>query len=134
ADFISSRFAVWGGIDAVILVIAADEGVMPQTREHLAILELLGIDRGVVALSKRDLVDDEWAGLVRTEVRAALAGTPLADAPIVEVSATTRRGLEALIASLEAVRGAAPPRRDGGRPRPPRDRAVTETGIRAVAP
>src|SRR5205814_7709994 len=66
--FIRNMLAGVGGIDAVLLVVAADEGVMPQTREHLAILELLGIDRGVVALAKRDLVDDEWAGLVRVEV------------------------------------------------------------------
>src|SRR5437762_5896001 len=70
-DFIRNMLAGVGGIDAVLLVVAADEGVMPQTREHLAILELLGIDRGVVALAKRDLVDDEWAGLVRVEVRSA---------------------------------------------------------------
>src|SRR5438132_10609617 len=99
-DFIRNMLAGVGGIDAVILVIAADEGVMPQTREHLAILELLGVARGVVALSKRDLVDDDWASLVRAEVRAALAGTPLAGAPIVDVSSTTRRGIDELLASL----------------------------------
>src|SRR5438093_2545379 len=92
-DFIRNMLAGVGGIDAVVLVVAADEGVMPQTREHLSILELLGIERGVVALTKRDLVDDEWATLVRSEVRAALAATPLADASLVDVSATTRRGL-----------------------------------------
>src|SRR5438045_4436038 len=107
-DFIRNMLAGVGGIDAVILVIAADEGVMAQTREHLAILELLGVDRGVVALAKRDLVDDEWAALVRAEVRAALARTPLADAPIVELSATTGRGLGDLRIALEGVLGAAP--------------------------
>ncbi|HEX6061892.1 MAG TPA: selenocysteine-specific translation elongation factor [Candidatus Limnocylindria bacterium] len=131
-DFIRNMLAGVGGIDAAMLVVAADEGVMPQTREHLAILELLGIDRGVVALSKRDLVDDEWAALVRAEVRAALARTPLADAPIVEVSATTRRGLDELLAALETVLGAAPPRRDLGRPRLPIDRAFTMTGFGTV--
>ncbi|MDP9319669.1 MAG: selenocysteine-specific translation elongation factor, partial [Chloroflexota bacterium] len=131
-DFIRNMLAGVGGIDAVILVIAADEGVMPQTREHLAILELLGIERGVVALSKRDLVDDEWAILVRAEVRAALARTPLADAPIVDVSATTRRGLDELLAALETVLGAAPPRRDLARPRLPIDRAFTMTGFGTV--
>src|SRR5213076_808616 len=79
-DFIRNMLAGVGGIDAVVLVVAADEGVMPQTREHLAILELLGVDRGVVALAKRDLVDDDWAALVRAEVRAGLVRTPLADA------------------------------------------------------
>ncbi|MDP9245919.1 MAG: selenocysteine-specific translation elongation factor, partial [Chloroflexota bacterium] len=131
-DFIRNMLAGIGGIDAVILVIAADEGVMPQTREHLAILQLLGIERGVVALTKRDLVDDDWAALVRTDVRGALAGTPLAGAPMVDVSATTRRGLDELVASLESVLGAAPPRRDLARPRLPIDRAFTMTGFGTV--
>src|SRR5438132_441633 len=126
-DFIRNMLAGVGGIDAVVLVVAADEGVMPQTREHLAILELLGIERGVVALTKRDLVDDEWAALVRSEVRAALAATPLADAPLIDVSATTRRGLDDLLAALETVLGAAPARRDLARPRLPIDRAFTMT-------
>src|SRR5256885_5632474 len=85
-DFIRNMLAGVGSIDAVILVIAADEGVRPQTREHLAILGLLGIERGVIALTKRDLVDEEWAALVTADVRAALQGSPLADAPLVEVS------------------------------------------------
>jgi len=131
-DFIRNMLAGVGGIDAVMLVIAADEGVMPQTREHLAILELLGIDRGVVVLAKRDLVDDEWSALVSAEVRAALARTPLADAPIVEVSATARSGLGELLVALETVLGAAPPRRDLGRPRLPIDRAFTMTGFGTV--
>jgi len=131
-DFIRNMLAGIGSIDAVILVIAADEGVMPQTREHLAILGLLGIERGVVALTKRDLVDDEWAALVSAEVRTALAGTPLAGAPIVEVSAAKRTGLDRLVATLEEVLGAAPPRRDTGRPRLPIDRAFTMTGFGTV--
>jgi len=131
-DFIRNMLAGVGGIDAVVLVVAADEGVMPQTREHLSILELLGIERGVVALTKRDLVDDEWAALVRTDVRAALAATPLADAPLVDVSATTRLGLDELLAALETVLGAAPARRDLARPRLPIDRAFTMTGFGTV--
>src|SRR5437762_2544246 len=131
-DFIRNMLAGVGGIDAVVLVVAADEGVMPQTREHLAILELLGIERGVVALTKRDLVDDEWAALVRGEVRAAIAATPLASAPLVDVSATTRSGLDELLAALEAVLGAAPARRDLARPRLPIDRAFTMTGFGTV--
>ncbi len=131
-DFIRNMLAGVGGIDAVVLVIAADEGVMPQTREHLAILELLGVDRGVVALTKRDLVDDEWAVLARDEVRRSLAGSPLAGAPIVEVSATVRHGLDELLASIEQVLGAAPARRDLARPRLPIDRAFTMTGFGTV--
>ena len=132
-DFIRNMLAGVGGIDAVVLVVAADEGVMPQTREHLAILSLLGIERGVIALSKRDLVDDEWAALVRDEIRAALRDTPLgAAAPLVEVSATTRRGLDELVAAIEGVLGEAPVRRDTGRPRLPIDRAFTMSGFGTV--
>jgi len=131
-DFIRNMLAGVGSIDAVILVVAADEGVRPQTREHLAILGLLGIDRGVIALTKRDLVDDEWAALVTAEVRTALGDTPLAEAPLVEVSATARTGLDGLVRSLESVLGAAPPRRDAGRPRLPIDRAFTMAGFGTV--
>ena len=131
-DFIRNMLAGIGGIDAVILVVAADEGVMPQTREHRAILSLLGIERGVVALTKRDLVDAEWAALVAAEVRQVLAGTPLAGAPLVEVSATARTGLDLLLATLAGVLGAAPPRRDHARPRLPVDRAFTMSGFGTV--
>src|SRR5713101_5715888 len=76
--FIKNMLAGVGGIDLALLVIAADEGVMPQTREHLAILDLLGVERGVVALTKADLVDEEWIELVREEVAEVLEGTTLA--------------------------------------------------------
>jgi len=131
-DFIRNMLAGIGSIDAVLLVVAADEGVMPQTREHLAILELLGIERGVIALTKRDLVDDEWAALATSDVRAALRDTPLADAPLVEVSSTARRGLDELLATLERVLGEAPRRRDVGRPRLPIDRSFTMSGFGTV--
>src|SRR6185295_4183731 len=84
--FIKNMLAGIGGIDVALLVVAADESIMPQTREHLAILDLLGIARGVVALTKRDLVDDEWLELVTAEVEEALASTCLASAPIMPVS------------------------------------------------
>ena len=131
-DFIRNMLAGVGGIDAVLLVVAADEGVRPQTREHLAIIGLLGVERGVVALTKRDLVDDTWAALARDELVAALAGTPLAGAPIVEVSARTRVGLDALVGALEAALAAAPARRVTGRPRLPVDRAFTMAGFGTV--
>ncbi len=131
-DFIRNMLAGVGGIDAVILAVAADEGVMPQTREHLDIASLLGIERGVVALTKRDLVDDEWAALARDDLRAGLASSPLAAAPLVEVSARDRRGLEELLVALERVLGDAPPRRDVGRPRLPIDRAFTMSGFGTV--
>jgi selenocysteine-specific elongation factor len=131
-DFIRNMLAGIGSIDAVLLVVAADEGVMPQTREHLAILGLLGIERGVIALTKRDLVDDEWAALAVTDVRAALGGTALADAPLVEVSSTARLGLDELLRALERVLGDAPARRDVGRPRLPVDRSFTMSGFGTV--
>jgi selenocysteine-specific elongation factor len=131
-DFIRNMLAGVGPVDAVLLVVALDEGVMPQTREHLAILGLLGVDRGVVALTKRDLVDDEWASLARADVAAALQGTPLSGAPMIEVSATAKTGLAELVAALESVLRTAPPRRDVGRPRLAIDRAFTLTGFGTV--
>jgi len=131
-DFIRNMLAGVGPVDAVLLVVALDEGVMPQTREHLAILRVLGVDRGVVALTKRDLVDDEWASLARADVTAALQGTPLGGAPMIEVSATTKTGLTELVEALESVLGTAPARRDLGRPRLAIDRAFTLTGFGTV--
>src|SRR5215210_1482045 len=81
--FIHNMLAGVGGIDIALLVVAADEGIMPQTREHLAILDLLGIDSGVVAITKIDLVDDEWLDLVQADVEEFLQDTTLKGAPIV---------------------------------------------------
>jgi selenocysteine-specific elongation factor len=131
-DFIRNMLAGVGPVDAVLLVVALDEGVMPQTREHLAILGVLGVDRGVVALTKRDLVDDEWASLARADVAAALQGTPLAGAPMIEVSATAKTGLAELVETLESVLRTAPARRDLGRPRLAIDRVFTLTGFGTV--
>ncbi|MEX2206037.1 MAG: selenocysteine-specific translation elongation factor [Myxococcota bacterium] len=103
------------GIDLVLFVVAADEGIMPQSREHLAICDLLGIERGVVALSKSDAVEADLLELAQLEVADELEHTCLAGAPIVPVSALSGRGLDELRAALEAVARAAPPRtlRDG---------------------
>ncbi len=132
-DFIENMLAGVGGIDAVLLVIAADEGVMPQTREHLAILDLLGINAGLVALSRVDLVDDpEWLELVEDEVQDLLAGTSLADAPILPVSATTGAGMEALLTQLGALPGGGPSRQDFSQPRLPVDRVFTMSGFGTV--
>ena len=98
--FIKNMLAGVGGIDAALLVVAADEGVMPQTREHLAILDLLRVRRGIVALTKADLVDEEWLDLVREEVQEQIAPTTLANAAIVPVSAYTGQGLPELVAAL----------------------------------
>lgn len=94
--FIRNMVAGVSGIDAALLVVAADEGVMPQTREHMAILEFLGVSHAVVAITKADLVEPEWLELVREEVREALASTPLAQAPLHAVSSRTGEGLESL--------------------------------------
>jgi selenocysteine-specific elongation factor len=98
------------GIDLLLLVVAADEGVMPQTREHLAICELLGLTRAVVALSKADLVDAEMAELAAGEVALLLAETSLAGAPLVPVSSQTGEGLERLREELARMAAQAPPR------------------------
>ena len=99
--FVKNMLAGVGGIDLVLIVIAADEGVMPQTREHLAIVRLLGIPRGIVVLTKRDLVEPAWAEMVARDARALLAGTALADAPVVEFSAVTGEGTSELLAALD---------------------------------
>lgn len=132
-DFIENMLAGVTGIDAALLVIAADEGVMPQTREHVAILDLLDVSRGVVALTKCDLVDDpSWLELVVEEVRDLIKTTRLADAPIVQVSGVTRQGLDGLVQELEAAVRGVPPRPDRGRPRLPIDRAFTIAGFGTV--
>jgi len=132
-DFIKNMLAGVGGIDAALFVVAADEGVMPQTREHLAILDLLQVPAGVVAITKVDLVQEpEWLELVREEVNELLAGTCLADAPVVAVSARTGEGLEQLLEALDGVLKEMPPRRDLGRPRLPIDRVFTVAGFGTV--
>jgi selenocysteine-specific elongation factor len=130
--FIKTMLAGVGGIDLALLVVAADEGVMPQTREHLAIIDLLGIEHGVVALTKSDLVDDELCAVVEADVREVLAGTSITEAPIVACSAVTRRGLDRLLEVLEAELAKTPERRDLGRPRLPVDRAFTMQGFGTV--
>ena len=131
-DFIENMLAGVGGIDAVLLVVAADEGIMPQTREHLAILDLLGIRQGVIALAKMDLVNREWLELVTEDVRAAISATTLAEAPLVPVSAKTGEGLRELILELERVLGRAEKRQSYGRPRLPVDRSFTISGFGTV--
>src|SRR6478672_7542750 len=99
--FIKNMLAGAGGIDLALLVVAADDGVMPQTREHLAILDLLDVRRGVVALTKRDLVDDDWLSLIERDISETLEPTTLAGSPIVRCSAVTRHGLEDLLRELD---------------------------------
>ncbi len=131
-DFIENMLAGVGGIDAALFVVAADEGVMPQTREHLAILDLLQIPTGVIALTKSDLVDADWRSLVSADVAAAVRGTVLEGAPIIAVSARTGAGLPELKLSLQRALAARPARPDLGRPRLPLDRIFTLTGFGTV--
>ncbi|HPY63669.1 MAG TPA: selenocysteine-specific translation elongation factor [Bacillota bacterium] len=98
--FVSNMLAGAGGIDLALLVVAADEGVMPQTREHLGILSLLGIKRGVIVVTKCDLVEEDFIDLVEEDVRDHVAGSFLEDAPMIRTSATTGNGIEELRQTL----------------------------------
>jgi len=132
-DFIENMLAGVGGIEAALFVVAADEGVMPQTREHLAILDLLGVGTGVVALTKADVAEsEEWIELVAADVSETLEGTALEGAPIVTVSARTGQGLDELLAALDQVIAQVEPRPDRGRPRLPIDRVFTISGFGTV--
>ena len=130
--FVRTMLAGATGVDIALLVVAADEGVMPQTREHLSILALLGVQAGVVALTKRDLVDEDWLALVADEVRDAIAGTPLGNAPIVSVSSTTGEGIAELRAALREAAAAVPARNSADIFRMPIDRAFTVKGTGTV--
>ncbi len=132
-DFIENMLAGIGGIDLVLFVIAADEGIMPQTREHLAIIDLLQIERGIVALTKCDLIDDpEWLELVSLEIGDVLQGTILAGAPIVPVSARTSQGMEQLKESIAQALGQIEAKTDRGQARLPIDRVFTMPGFGTI--
>lgn len=131
-DFIENMLAGIGGIDAVLFVVAADEGVMPQTVEHLAILDLLQIDGGVVALTKIDIVDPEWLALVQEDLNRTLSGTVLEGAAIVPVSAKTRQGIDELVTAITTCLENRPSRPDLARPRLPVDRVFTVAGFGTV--
>jgi selenocysteine-specific elongation factor len=130
--FVKSMVAGATGLDLVCLVVAADEGVMPQTREHLDICELLGVRRGLIVLTKRDLVDDEWLAMVSADVRAAVAGTFLDAAPLVACSTRTSAGLDELRAAIAAVVDSLPPRAKTGVFRLPIDRVFTVKGFGTI--
>jgi selenocysteine-specific elongation factor len=132
-DFIENMLSGVGGIDAALLIISADEGVMPQTREHLAILDLLQIQKGIIVLTKTDLINDpDWLDLIEGDVRGVVKGTTLQDAPFVRVSAKTGQGLEGLVSALERVLQNTTIRPDLGRPRLPIDRVFSIAGYGTV--
>lgn len=131
--FIKNMLAGVGGIDAAMLIIAADEGVMPQTREHLAILDLLQVKGGVVALTKVDLLQErEWIDLVSSDIRKQLAHTIFTDAKIIPVSSKTREGIPNLLNELDRLLRAVAPKNDLGKPRLPIDRVFSMSGFGTV--
>lgn len=130
--FVRQMIAGASGIDIALLCIAADDGIMPQTREHLAVLQLLGINTCIVALTKCDLVDDDWRSLIQEEVQAELARTPYANAPIVAVSARNNTGLDELKETLtESIRALERTSKEGP-VRMPIDRVFTIKGSGTV--
>ena len=137
-DFIENMLAGVGGIDAALFVVAADEGVMPQTREHLAILDILQINSGVVALTKIDMVGDDpksrddWLDLVEDDLNIVLKNTVLSNAPIVRVSARMGWGISELKTALSDCLAERPPRPNLYRPRLPIDRVFTIAGFGTV--
>ena len=130
--FIKSMVAGAGGVDLVMLVIAADEGVMPQTREHLDICQLLKVQHGLVALTKTDLVDEEWLELVTDDLSRVLEGTFLEGAPVVPCSAATGRGMEQIKQTLSTLATRVQPRNPAGLLRLPMDRVFTMKGFGTV--
>lgn len=130
--FIKNMLAGVGAVDLALLVVAATEGWMPQTEEHLRILELLGIAHGMVAITKADLVDDETIELAMLEVSEHLEGTPLADVPVVVCDSLSGRGLDDVRTMLDEVLATAPSARDAGRPRLWVDRVFAAKGAGTV--
>ncbi|MGH7566785.1 MAG: selenocysteine-specific translation elongation factor, partial [Gemmatimonadota bacterium] len=130
--FVKNMVAGASGIDAVLFVVAADEGMMPQSREHLLVLDALGVERGVIAITKTDLVDPEWAELVAETVREELRGCALADAPVVCVSSKSGAGVEELRRTLARVVVEAPDRREDFPFRMPIDRAFSIMGVGTI--
>ncbi|MXZ92547.1 MAG: selenocysteine-specific translation elongation factor [Chloroflexi bacterium] len=130
--FIKNMLAGVGAIDLAMLIVAADESVMPQTREHLAILDLLRIRRGLVVITKTDLVDDELVELVKAEVEHTLAGTAFDGCDMVPVSAYTGAGIDDLKTAIDGILYDTETRRDLGRPRLPVDRCFTVSGFGTV--
>ncbi len=130
--FVKTMVAGVSTVDSFLLVVSADEGVMPQTREHLDILRLLEVDTGIVALSKCDLVDDDLIELAEEEVREALAGTPAEKAPIFRVSAKTGTGMDELKEALLKMAASIDTKSSMGRFRMPVDRIFTLKGFGTI--
>ncbi|MCL2170312.1 MAG: selenocysteine-specific translation elongation factor, partial [Defluviitaleaceae bacterium] len=130
--FVRNMLAGAGSIDLAMLVIAADEGIMPQTREHLAILEMLGIKRGLVALNKADLVEPDWLDMVILDIEEELAGSFLENARIIPVSAHSGQGIEDLKQTIFEMLEQSPPKNENAPFRLPIDRVFTMDGFGTV--
>ncbi|MDD4504618.1 MAG: selenocysteine-specific translation elongation factor, partial [Clostridiaceae bacterium] len=130
--FIKNMLAGAGGIDVVVLVIAADEGVMPQTREHLNILSLLQIKKGIIALTKKDMVDQEWIEMITEQIREEVADSFLEEAKIIPVSSVTGDGIKELIAEIDSVTGVVEEKDTHEMFRLPVDRSFIITGFGTV--
>ena len=130
--FVRNMVAGVGGIDIVLFTIAADEGIMPQTREHLDICQLLKIKRGIIAVTKNDLVDEEWLQMVKDEIREFIQGSFLEKAPIIPLSSTTGEGISSLLATLDTIAQEVEERTSEGLFRLPVDRIFTMKGFGTV--
>ena len=131
--FIKNMLAGVIGMDLVLLVIAADEGIMPQTEEHINILNLLGIKNGIVVLTKCDLVDSDWLELVKEDIKEELKDTFLSNSPMIEVSSVTKQGIDNLIELIQSMTSDKVEQRDINTiPRLPIDRAFTISGFGTV--
>ena len=130
--FVKNMLAGVGGIDLALLIVAANEGVMPQTKEHLAILDLLEVKKCIAVITKKDLVDDELLSLVRMEIEELISSTAISGAPIIAVSAVTGEGLMELVAAIDELLDTTESKQDLGRPRLPIDRVFTMAGSGTV--
>lgn len=130
--FIKNMLAGVGGMDMVLLVVAADEGIMPQTREHLDIIDLLQIPEGIIVITKADLVEEEWLAMVQEDVSQLVKGTVLENVPVATVSAATGQGIPELIQLIDGVAGKLQERPVTGQARMPVDRVFSMTGFGTV--
>jgi len=131
--FIKNMVAGASGIDLVMMVIAADEGIMPQTKEHLQICSLLGISKGIIALTKIDLVEREWLELVKTEIEEFFQQTFLQDAPVIPISVINNKGIQDLISAIDTIVRTIPEKTNDHIFRLPIDRVFTIKGFGTVA-
>jgi selenocysteine-specific elongation factor len=131
--FVKNMVAGVGGIDAVLFIVAADDGWMPQSEEHLQILDMLKIQTGIVVITKIDLVDPEWAGLVEEDVREKVKGTILQEVPVLKVSSTQRIGTDEVYQEIARMISRLAPQKDVGKPRMYIDRVFTMSGRGTVA-